>query len=98
MQNGQILFSALQMSTQSSKYFTELNNKRIAAFGFEFIKDSQNKLPIVRSMSEIAGNTSLLIAGEYLSNINNGKGLMLGGISGLTPTNVVVIGLSLIHI
>ena len=43
-------------------------------------------------MSEIAGNTSLLIAGEYLSNVNNGKGLMLGGISGLMPTNVVVIG------
>jgi alanine dehydrogenase len=92
MQNGQVLISAVQMSTQSSKYFTELNKKRIAAFGFEFIKDSQDKLPIVRSMSEIAGNTSLLIAGEYLSNVNNGKGLMLGGISGLMPTNVVVIG------
>ena len=43
-------------------------------------------------MSEIAGNTSLLIAAEYLSNINKGKGLMLGGISGIIPTNVVVIG------
>ena len=43
-------------------------------------------------MSEIAGNTSMLIAGEYLSNINQGKGLMLGGISGLIPANVVVIG------
>jgi len=43
-------------------------------------------------MSEIAGNTALLIAGEYLSNTKNGKGLMLGGISGLTPTNIVVIG------
>ena len=80
------------MSTQSSDYFTTLNKKKIAAFGFEFIKDEQGKLPIVRSMSEIAGNTSLLIAGEYLSNVNNGKGLMLGGISGLMPTNVVVIG------
>jgi len=90
--NGQILISAVQMSTQSTDYFNMLNKKKIAAFGFEFIKDNQNKLPIVRSMSEIAGNTSLLIAGEYLSNINNGKGLMLGGISGLLPTNVVVIG------
>ena len=92
MQSRQILISAVQISTQSSEYFRILNKKKIAAFGFEFIKDNQNKLPIVRSMSEIAGNTSLLIAGEYLSNVNNGKGLMLGGISGLIPTNVVVIG------
>ena len=92
MHSGQVLISAVQMSTQSSNYFEMLNTKNISAFGFEFIKDNQHKFPIVRSMSEIAGNTSLLIAGEYLSNINNGKGLMLGGISGLIPTNVVVIG------
>jgi len=92
MQIGQVLISAVQMSTRSNSYFKTLIKKEISAFGFEFIKDYQGKLPIVRSMSEIAGNTSLLIAGEYLSNANNGKGLMLGGISGLIPTNVVIIG------
>ena len=92
MQMGQVLISAVQMSTQSKQYFQILNKKKISAFGFEFIRDNQAKLPIVRSMSEIAGNTSLLIAAEYLSNINNGKGLMFGGISGLMPTNVVIIG------
>jgi alanine dehydrogenase len=92
MQRGQRLISAVQMSTQSTVYFKVLNKKNITAFGFEFIKDQQDKLPLVRSMSEIAGNTSLLIAGEYLSNVNNGKGLMLGGISGLMSTSVVVIG------
>ncbi len=92
MHNKQVLISAVQMSTQNTKYFEELNKKNISAFGFEFIKDSQHKFPIIRSMSEIAGNTSLLIAGEYLSNVNNGKGLMLGGISGLIPTSVVIIG------
>ena len=92
MHKGQELISAVQMCTQSAEYFKTLNKKNITAFGFEFIKDTQDKLPIVRSMSEIAGSTSLLIAGEYLSNVNNGKGLMLGGISGIMPTNVVVIG------
>jgi len=92
MQKGQELISAVQMSTQTSDYFKTLIKKNITAFGFEFIKDQQNKLPIVRSMSEIAGNTAILIAGEYLSNNNKGKGLMLGGISGLKPTSVVVIG------
>ena len=92
MCNNQILISALQVSTQSVDYFTMLNKKNISAFAFEYIQDKQAKLPIVRSMSEIAGNTSLLIASEYLSNINNGKGLILGGISGLLPTSVVIIG------
>jgi len=92
MQRGQQLISAVQMSTQTSGYFKTLIKKNITAFGFEFIKNEQKKLPIVRSMSEIAGNTALLIAGEYLSNTKNGKGLMLGGISGLMPTNIVIIG------
>ena len=92
MQRGQELISAVQMSTQSADYFNTLIKKNITAFGFEFIKDKQDKLPIVRSMSEIAGNTAMLIAGECLSNSNKGKGLMLGGISGLKPTSVVVIG------
>jgi alanine dehydrogenase len=92
MNTGQQLISALQINTQSAEYFKTLNKKNITAFGFEFIKDKQNKLPFVRIMSEIAGNTAMLIAGEYLSTVKNGKGLMLGGISGLIPTNVVVIG------
>ena len=92
MQKGQELISAVQMSTQSDSFFKTLNQKNITAFGFEFIKDRQDKLPIVRSMSEIAGNTAMLIAGEYLSNTNSGKGLMLGGISGLIPTSVIIIG------
>ena len=92
MKTGQVLISAVQLSTQSKDFFLKLIKKKVFAFGFEFIKDKHGKLPIVRSMSEIAGNTSLLIAGEYLSNVNNGKGLMLGGISGLMPTNVVILG------
>ncbi len=92
MNNGQQLISAVQTNTQVKAYFNTLNKKKITAFGFEFIQDQQAKLPFVRIMSEIAGNTSMLIAGEYLSTVNKGKGLMLGGISGLVPTNVVVIG------
>jgi alanine dehydrogenase len=92
MNTGQKLISAVQLSTQKAAYFNTLNKKNITAFGFEFIKDKQKKLPFVRIMSEIAGNTAMLIAGEYLSTVNKGKGLMLGGISGLIPTSVVVIG------
>lgn len=92
MQLGQELISAVQMNTQSDTYFKQLLKKKINAFAFEYIKDKSHKVPIVRSMSEIAGSTALLIAAEYLSTVNKGKGLLLGGITGLFPTNVVVLG------
>lgn len=92
MKERQTLVSALQITTQSKNYIEKLLAKKITALAFEYIQDESGLMPIIRSMSEIAGNTSLLIASEYLSNINNGKGLMLGGIAGVTPTEVVIIG------
>ncbi len=66
--------------------------KRVTAIAFEKIQDEHNCFPAVRSMSAIAGTTSMLIAAEYLSNMRGGKGVMLGGITGITPTEVVILG------
>ncbi|OUS02940.1 alanine dehydrogenase [Flavobacteriales bacterium 33_180_T64] len=87
-----ILISALQLKTQHKKYFEALAAKRITALAFEFIKDDDGAYPAVRSLSEIAGTASILIASELLSNVNGGNGLMFGNISGVPPTEVVIIG------
>ncbi len=87
-----LLISALQLKTQSKKYFETLATKRITALAFEFIKDEDGAYPAVRALSEIAGTASILIASELLSNINGGNGLMFGNISGVPPTEVVIIG------
>lgn len=92
MKKGQTLISALQLKTRSKEYFKSLMKKGVTALSFENIEDEDGIIPVVRSMSEIAGNTSILIAAEYLSNANNGKGFMLGGVSGVPPTEVVIIG------
>ncbi len=92
MKHKQTLISALQLKTQNKEYFKALMAKKITALSFENIEDQDGIIPVVRSMSEIAGNTSILIAGEYLSNANNGKGFLLGGVSGVPPTEVVIIG------
>lgn len=92
LKKGQQLISAIQLQTRNKEYFQELLKKDITSIAIEQIKDDEGKLTLLRSMSEIAGNTSLLIAAEYLSNVNSGKGLMLGSITGIPPTNVVVIG------
>jgi len=87
-----LLISALQLKTQNKSYFEALASKRITALAFEFIKDEDGAYPAVRSLSEIAGTASVLIASELLSNINGGNGLMFGNISGVPPTEVVIIG------
>jgi alanine dehydrogenase len=88
----QILFSALQLSAQPKDCMKKLMNKKVTGIAYDFIKDKEGVYPIVRCMSEIAGNTSILIAAEYLSNANNGHGVMLGGVPGVKPTEVVILG------
>lgn len=86
------IISALQIKTQSKKYFEELAKKRITAIAFEYIRDDEGKYPAVRSLSEIAGISSVLIAAEIMAATNKGNGLMFGNISGVPPVEVVIIG------
>jgi len=87
-----ILISALQIKTQTKKYFEKLAAKRITALAFEFIKDDAGTFPAVRVLSEIAGTASISISAGLLDNTNNGNGLLFGNISGVPPTDVVIIG------
>jgi alanine dehydrogenase len=92
MRPRQILLSTLQLSMQSDTFMRSLMNKRVTAIAYGWIQDKEGIFPIIRAMGEIAGNASILIAAEYLSNVNNGPGLILGGISGISPTEVVILG------
>lgn len=87
-----ILISALQIKTQNKMYFEALASKRITALAFEFIRDSDGTYPAVKSLSEIAGTASVLIAAELLSDTKGGNGLMFGNISGVPPLEVVILG------
>jgi alanine dehydrogenase len=89
---GSMLISALQTSQISTEFVVALNNKRITGVAFELIEDEVGNMPIVRAMSEIAGSTVLLIAAEHLSTFSGGRGLILGGITGVPPTRVVILG------
>jgi len=86
------VISALNLPALERTFFEKLNAKNITAIGYEYIEDQAGGLPVIRSMSEIAGSTVMLIAGEYLSNVDNGRGIILGGITGIPPTKVVMLG------
>lgn len=87
-----LLISALQHGSKSSSYVRSLMQKKINAIGFEYLKDGDGIFPIIRSMSEIAGITAISIAADLLSIRGGGKGELLGGVSGIPPTEIVIIG------
>lgn len=88
----QILISALQLTGHPKDSLRSMMEKKVTAVAWDFIKDREGIYPIVRAMGEIAGNASIQIAAEYLSTDKGGQGLMLGGISGVAPAEVVIIG------
>ncbi|OYD40539.1 alanine dehydrogenase [Sphingobacterium cellulitidis] len=92
MKNRQVLFSSQQPSLMKLEVLKALMKKQITALSFEYLQDEGGHLSVVRAMSEIVGATSVLIAAEYLSNVFDGKGLMLGGVTGVPPTEMVIIG------
>jgi alanine dehydrogenase len=92
MQQKQTILSALQFTVQPEDYLRKLITKKVNALAYDWIMDEQGIFPVIRAMGEIAGGASILIAAEYLSNTNNGVGAILGGISGISPTEVVIIG------
>ncbi|MBO0358964.1 alanine dehydrogenase [Hymenobacter sp. BT186] len=89
---NQTLISALQFGTLTAEYVMALTRKKVNAISFELIKDPSGARPVVRAMSEIAGSTVMLIAAEYLARSNEGKGIILGGITGVPPSQVVILG------
>lgn len=86
------LVSTLQLKTQNKEYFKALSAKKVSAIAFDYIKDEQNSFPIVKSLSEIAGTASILIASELMNAEKGGSGRLLGNISGVPPCEVVVLG------
>ena len=89
---GSIVISAIQLKTRKKEYFEALSKKKITALAFEYIKDEDGSYPAVKSLSEIAGTASILIAAELMINNQIGKGLLFGNITGVSPTDVVIIG------
>jgi alanine dehydrogenase len=92
MRSNQTLISALQFGSLTSDFISALTRKKVNAISFELIKDPSGARPVVRAMSEIAGSTVMLIAAEYLARSNEGKGIILGGITGVPPSQVVILG------
>jgi alanine dehydrogenase len=96
LQLNQIIISPIHLSAMKSELLEKMMEKKISAISFENLKDDSGTYPIVRSMSEIAGSAVMLIAAQYLGSANHGKGVLLGGISGIPPTKVIILGAGIV--
>lgn len=88
----QTLISAVNLGSMTPELLKVLIRKNILAIGFEFLQGSNGQMPLVQLMSEIAGITSIHIATELLSDATGGKGMLLGGVAGVPPAVVTIIG------
>ena len=92
MQDRQILISALHLGGLTAETLKGLMDLRATGIGFEFITDADGTLPIVRMMHEISGVMAVQTAARLLESAAGGRGLVLGGISGVPPSTVVILG------
>jgi alanine dehydrogenase len=93
---NQIIISPIHLPTLSAEFIAQLRQKRVIALAWEYIKDQSDAFPIVRTLSEMAGITSILTAAELLTNNSGGRGVLLGGISGVPPAKVVILGAGIV--
>jgi len=92
MNNDTIIISPLQLPTLNEKYFEKIKQKNITALAMEYLQSDDNSFPVVRIMSEMAGMVAIQTAAEYLNNTKGGRGVLLGGVSGVPPSKVVILG------
>ncbi|WP_159518721.1 alanine dehydrogenase [Sunxiuqinia indica] len=92
LRGHQTLISNMHLSTHCQETVQKLMKKKVTTIAYEYMENENKCLPVVRLMSQISGATSITLASEYLSNSRNGKGVLLGGVTGISPTELVILG------
>lgn len=88
---GQVLFTYLHLAPEE-ELTKMLMKKRIVSIAYETVELPNRTLPLLTPMSEVAGRMSVQIGAHYLEKVNGGRGVLLGGVPGVPPADVVIIG------
>ncbi len=94
LRGNQVIISSLQTQAHRSESIRKLMKKKVTTLAFEYLENEDGFLPVVHQMSQIAGVTAITTASEYLSKSRNGKGVLFGEVTGVTPAELVIIGTS----
>ncbi|MBZ5537117.1 MAG: alanine dehydrogenase [Acidobacteriia bacterium] len=91
MRKGQIIFTYFHLAPMP-RLTRALLDREVTAVAYETIRESDGSLPLLTPMSEVAGRMSIQVGAQYLEKINGGRGVLLGGVPGVPPAQVVIIG------
>jgi len=94
LRGNQVIISSIQIHAHCRETIQKMMNKKVTTIAFEYLENEDGFLPFVHQMSQIAGVTSITIASEFLSKSRNGKGVLFGEVTGVTPAELVIIGTS----
>ena len=94
LRGNQVIISSMQPHAHCRESIQNMMQKKVTAIAFEYLENEDGFMPFVHQMSQIAGVTSITIASEYLSKSRNGKGVLFGEVTGVTPAELVIIGTS----
>jgi len=92
LKGHQALISNLQINAHCSNSISKLMQKKVINIAYEYIEDEDGSKPVVQLMSQISGSTSIIVANEYLSKSRDGKGVLLGSVTGISPAELVILG------
>ena len=92
LREGQILAGFLMLPSARQNKIITLLEKRVTAISYELIEDEHGELPVMKPMSQIGGRMCAQVAACCLENRAGGKGILLGGVPGVPPAEVVIIG------
>jgi alanine dehydrogenase len=91
LRRGQALFTYLHLAPDREQT-RDLLNSGVTAIAYETVTDAAGKLPLLTPMSEVAGRMAAQVGAHYLERPQGGRGVLLGGVPGVEPAKVVVIG------
>lgn len=94
LRGNQVILSTMQPHAHCRESIQKMMQKKVTAIAYEYLENEDGYMPFVHQMSQIAGVTSITIASEYLSKSRNGKGVLFGEVTGVTPAELVIIGTS----
>jgi len=92
IKDGQIIMGFIHLVTAHKGFIQSVKNKKITLVGYEIIQKDDGRLPIVIPMSEMAGKLSVQLAAKLLESPGGGRGILLGGVPGIPPAEVVILG------
>jgi alanine dehydrogenase len=92
IKDGQVILGFMHLITSPREFIDIVKEKKITLIGYEIIQKDDGTLPLVIPMSEIAGKIAVQIAGRLLESRQGGRGILLGGIAGIPPAEVVILG------